>query len=74
MNAFFKSSALQGIIRNIELPVSCTNVASIVCWNTTAVDDDSKDNKARAGDDLHDGEDEFHLLQLARSSERIRPT
>jgi len=46
----------------MKLPVSCTNVASVVCWNATAVDYYSKDHEAYAGDDLHDTEDEFDLF------------
>jgi hypothetical protein len=54
----------------MKLPVSCTNIASVVGWNATAVDDYSKDDEACAGDDLEDTECEFDLLQLAHSSGR----
>ena len=37
----------------MKLPVSCTNVASVVCRNTTAIDDYSKNQEAYAGRDLH---------------------
>jgi hypothetical protein len=46
----------------MKSPVSCTNVASVVCWNATAVDYYSKEYEACAGDDLHYTEDEFDLF------------
>lgn len=47
---------------SIKLPVSCTNVASIVCWNTTAVDYYAEDHEAYAGDNLNYTEYEFDLF------------
>ena len=37
----------------MDLPVSCTNVASVICGNSTAIDYYSKNDEAYAGDDLH---------------------
>ena len=46
----------------MKLPVSCTNVASVVCRNATAIDYYSKNQEAYAGDDFHCTEKEFDLL------------
>ena len=46
----------------MKLPVSCTNVASVVCRNAAAVDYYSKNYEAYAGGDLHQAEKEFDLL------------
>lgn len=52
------------------LPVSCTNVASVIGGDATAVDDDSQDHEAYAGGDLHYAEDEFDLFQFISSFSR----
>ena len=46
----------------MKLPVSCTNIASVVCRNATAIDYYSKDQESYAGDNLHHTEKEFDLL------------
>ena len=56
-------------IPSLKLPVSCANIASVVSWNATAVDYNSKKNEACAGEDLDYAEDEFDLFKLARASE-----
>jgi hypothetical protein len=48
-----------------SLPVSCTNVTSVVCWNAAAVDDDSKNHEAYASGDLHDTKDELDLFRVS---------
>lgn len=45
----------------MKLPISCTDVASVICWDATAVDDDSKEYETYTGDDLDNTEDEFDL-------------
>ena len=46
----------------MKLPVSCTNVASVVCRNATAIDYYSKNQEAYARGDLHYTENELDLL------------
>ena len=62
VNACFESSASPLATPKTRLPVFCTNVASVIGWNATAVDNYSKDYEAYAGDDLHCAENEFDLL------------
>ena len=62
VNACFESSASPVATPKTILPVFCTNVASVVCWNATAVDYYSKNYEAYAGDNLHCAENEFDLL------------
>lgn len=62
VNACFEPSASPVATPSMKLPVSCTNVASVVCWNATAVDYYSKDYEAYAGDHLDYTEDEFDLF------------
>lgn len=47
----------------MTLPVSSTDVASVICWNAATVDYYSQDDEAYAGEDLHHTEDEFDLIQ-----------
>ena len=42
------------------MPVSSFNVTSVVCWHTTAVDNNTEDDEACAGQDFDHGEDEFN--------------
>jgi hypothetical protein len=51
--------------KRMSLPVSCTNVASGVSWNTAAVDDDSEKHEANAGNDFNDTKHELDLFDLA---------
>ena len=46
----------------LALPVSSANVASWVCWNTTAVDDDAENHETDARNDLDGAQDKFNLL------------
>ena len=62
VNACFELSASPVATPSMKLPVSCTNVASVVCRNATAIDYYSKNHEAYAGDDLHQTESEFDLL------------
>ena len=58
-----RQSAWPVVIRQYvwKLPVSSTNVTSVVCWNAAAVDDYSQDDEAYASNDLHQAENEFDL-------------
>ena len=51
------------------VPVSGTNVASVVGWDTTTVDDNSENNETQTGSDLDDTDDEFDLSMSACFSE-----
>lgn len=62
-NACLKPLASPVSTPRMKLPVSCTNVASVVCWNATAINDYSKDHEADTGDDLDHTEDEFDLFE-----------
>ncbi len=53
------------------MPVSRTDITSVVGWNATAVDDYAKEDEACAGDDLDDTEDEFDLFKLAHAPENV---
>ena len=61
VNACFEPSASPVATPSMKLPESCTNVASVVCRNATAVDYYSKKDEACAGGDLHYTENEFDL-------------
>ena len=60
--SYFKRLASLVAIVNKILPESCTDVASVVSWYATAVDDDSEDNEACAAENLHYTEDKFDLF------------
>ncbi len=62
VNACCEPSASPIATPGVKLPVSCTNVASVVCRNAAAIDYYSKNQEAYAGDDLHQTEKEFDLL------------
>lgn len=42
--------------------ISVANVASVICWNTAAVDDDAEDGEANASGDFHDAQHKLNLL------------
>lgn len=48
-------------IRQARSPVSCTNIATVVGWNTTTVDDNTKNHEAYAGGNLDHTDDELDL-------------
>ena len=48
------------------IPVSCTNVASVVRWYATAIDDDTENQKTQASNDLDHTEDEFDLSRWTK--------
>ena len=48
-----------------SLPVSSTDVATIVGRHTSAVDNDTEDDEANTGGDLNDAEDEFDFTVAA---------
>lgn len=62
MNACFEDQPLPVATSRVKIPVSCTNVASVVGRDAADVDDDTKDHEAYAGEDLDDTEDEFDLF------------
>ena len=56
MSAYLRSSQPE------ILPVSATDVASVVCGNSANVDNYTENNEADTSEDLHDTEDEFNLF------------
>lgn len=52
-------------ILDLVVPVSGTNVASMVSRYAATVDDDSQDHKTDTGSDFHYAEDEFDLDRSA---------
>ena len=56
-------------IESLSIPVSCTNIASGVCWDAAAVNDYSENHEAYASGDLNNTEDELDLFQLTQSLE-----
>lgn len=44
-----------------NLPVSRTNVSTIVGWNTSTIDDDTKNHEAHASSDLDHADDKLNL-------------
>jgi hypothetical protein len=58
----------EGLPRRI--PVSCTNVASVVSWDAATVDNDAEDDEAGTGNDLDDADDKFDLFRSAHCSYR----
>lgn len=49
------------------MPVLSANVASIVCGDTTSVDDDAENHEADTREDLDEGEHEFDLFTSCQS-------
>jgi hypothetical protein len=49
------------------IPVSGTNVTSMISWDTSTVDNYSKNHKTDAGGDFHDTEHKFDLARSAAS-------
>jgi hypothetical protein len=47
--------------RSWIVPVSCSNIPSVITWDASAVDDNSKDDESQYGDDLDHRQDEFDL-------------
>ena len=43
------------------MPVPPTDISSMIRWNSTAINDNRKDNKSRTSDDLDDRQHEFHF-------------
>lgn len=52
-----------GVVSHL-LPVSCTNVASVVGRYTTNVDDYTEDHEANTGDNFQQAKSEFDLSRL----------
>lgn len=42
------------------MPISPSNITARVAGDSSAVDDDTEDDQADTGDDLDNGQDEFH--------------
>lgn len=55
---------------NIFIPVSGTDVTSIIGWYTATVDDNSQDHESNAGGDFHYAENKFDLARLAANIDR----
>ena len=55
---------------NIFIPVSGTDVTSMIGRHTATVDDNSQDHKSNAGGDFHDAENKFNLTRLAANTDR----
>lgn len=49
------------------MPVLSADVASIVCGDTTSVDDDAENHEADTREDLDEGEHEFDLFTSCQS-------
>ena len=47
------------------IPVSGTNVTSVIGWDTATVDDYSENHKTNAGGDFHDTENKFDLIPVS---------
>jgi hypothetical protein len=55
---------------SIFIPVSSADVASVISWNATAVNNDSQDHESHAGGDFHYTENKFDLTRLAGNTSR----
>lgn len=49
-------------------PISCANVASVVCWDASTDDDDPEEHEAGTGGNLDHTDNELDLFQLAQCS------
>ncbi len=54
------------------VPITETNVSTVITRNTAAVDDDCKEDEAKHGEDLDYTEHEFDCDDLDKSARRFR--
>jgi len=63
-------SACRENSKNIFIPVSETDVTSVIGWYTATIDDNSQDHESNAGGDFHYAEDKLDLARLAGDTDR----